>query len=150
MSFSDGPIIGVPLVVWHCVHPRDSNSIRPASSGGIVFVQSFVSSSHFWNSSIVCTTTLVSIVECRCPQYSAQYTSNSPVSVALNHSRLYRPGTTSFFTRNAGMKKLWITSSELVTSRTGVFTGTCSFPSLLMYRPSYAKPQLHIRPVTPT
>src|SRR5207249_10717040 len=58
----------------------------------------------------------------------------SPVRVALNHSPVYLPGITSCFTRNAGTKKLWITSCEVMVSATVRLTGTCN--SLISRFPS--------------
>ena len=46
--------------------------------------------------------------------------------MASNQAVEKRPGTTSRLKRKAGTKKLWITSSEAIVSRTGWPMGTCS------------------------
>jgi hypothetical protein len=60
------------------------------------------------------------------PQYSAQKMWYCPTFVALNHVSVIVPGIASRFTRNAGSEKAWMTSSEVMSMRTGVFTGTWS------------------------
>src|SRR5712664_3095378 len=68
------------------------------------------------------------------PQYCAQNRWNVPSLVGSNHIEVYRPGSTSFFTRNAGTKKSWITSSDVIVSLTGRPSGTCN--SLISRCPS--------------
>src|SRR5947207_12917882 len=64
------------------------------------------------------TTTWPSIWACCVPQNSAQRSAKLPVAVGRNHSVSSVAGTTSCFSRKAGMKKLWMTSCEARTRRT--------------------------------
>ncbi len=67
--------------------------------------------------------------------------------VGRNQTCEYRPGTTSCFVRKAGTKKLWITSSEVIVSRTARPSGTCSsFSSRLP--PGCRISHIHCRPRT--
>ena len=60
------------------------------------------------------------------PQYSAQKRRYRPGLVALNHRCVYRPGSTSAFTRKSGTYRSWMTSCDVIVSFTDVPTGTCS------------------------
>ncbi|HEU4406622.1 MAG TPA: hypothetical protein VFS43_15250 [Polyangiaceae bacterium] len=57
------------------------------------------SSTHLVNSAGGNTLTLASMFEWSLPQYSVQKTWSSPGSGASNHTVVYRPGMTSYFTR---------------------------------------------------
>ena len=59
------------------------------------------------------------MLECWSPQYWVHSAVVSPLPVASNQMVVYMPGTTSFFTRNSGMKKLWMTSFDDISSLTG-------------------------------
>ena len=48
--------------------------------------------------------------------------------MAVNQVSVYRPGSASIFTRKAGMKTEWMTSRDVISSRTGRFAGTWSTP----------------------
>src|ERR1017187_9815244 len=72
--------------------------------------------------------------EWRLPQYLAQKRGDLPGLLAVNQRVEYLPGTTSDLVRNAGTKKLWITSSDVMVSFTARPTGTCS--SLISRCPS--------------
>src|SRR5690606_16983753 len=80
------------------------------------------------------------------PQYSAQKISKIPSVVGVAHIWLKRPGTTSFFRRQAGTKKLWITSELESTKRTG--SPRRRWRSELIAPLGYVNCQFHIRPRT--
>ena len=60
------------------------------------------------------------------PQSIAQGSSYLPGLVASNQASIVRPGTASCFTRKLGRKKLWTTSRDFRSTRTGRLTGTWS------------------------
>src|SRR3954463_1552050 len=83
------------------------------------------------------------------PQYSAQYSSYSPGLVGSNQSVVYRPGSTSALRRNAGTKKLWITSCEIIVSFPGRPIGTWS-PPISDWPSGYSVFHIHCRATTYT
>src|ERR1700761_2340326 len=98
------------------MQPRRVYKSVPTSTGDLPSHHRDAFSSHFSYSPEGWTTAFASMSECFVPQYSAHTMSNSPACVALNHNVVYRPGTTSIFVRNAGMNKLWMTSSDIIVS----------------------------------
>ncbi len=83
---------------------------------------------HSSKASGAITTTSPHILLCWAPQYSVQRIWYRPGLVAVNQVSVYRPGWASIFTRKAGMKTEWMTSREVMSSRTGRLAGTWSTP----------------------
>src|SRR5579885_1196256 len=108
-----------------CPCQASDPSVAPPVKGACQFASPRRNAS---NSPWVTTRTLPTIIECHVPQYWLQNRWYSPSLFGTCHWVVYRPGSTSTLSRNAGRPNEWITSSETIVNLTGRSIGRTSDP----------------------
>src|SRR5579872_1576385 len=127
---------GIALKVWQAVQPlvvkvftapaaaaaplgAVGAGVEPPAGGGVV------ERYHFAQSTWLITTAVLRIRECPRPQSSIQITGNVPSRLGVITRLFSWPGTASCFWANCGTQKEWITSFEVMISRTPRSIGRC-------------------------
>src|SRR5436305_1292715 len=90
MPFQLGPLLAEPSSVWQLLQPLRSHWIWPHS--GHLFLSRYSSHSvppvsrNFANWASFSTVSVACISECPLPQYSAQVTTNCPITLGVNQT----------------------------------------------------------------
>src|ERR687887_1206455 len=149
-----GPIFFVApagLNVWQVAQPlalkSDLPEVAPPVGAARFFCSPFAQERNFC---LLVTSAVERISACPSPQSSVQTTGKVPSRSGVTGNVFTEPGTASSFWPNSGTQNEWVTSTEVMRSRTGVLIGSFSVDEVRSLNPGYLKLQKNCCAVTST
>src|SRR6266516_4993017 len=127
--------------VWHVLHPLASKTALPElllAGAAIFFCCPFAQARKSFE---LVTSAVERMRAWPRPQSSVQTTGNVPFLSGVTGSVFVDPGTASSFWPHSGTQKEWFTSTEVIRSSTGVFTGTLSVGEAMSLNAGYENVQ---------